>query len=149
MRPNAWVGLAAVVLGVLYGIQAWHLPKALIGNPWAPVYFPLGLGILMTALGALLLFLEARKGLTNLEGAKVPRFDRRSLGLIGAVAGLCLLYTLLFERIGFIPSTLIFLMGMLSVVNGPKRWMANGLITLGFTFGAWYSFVRVFQINLP
>uniref|UniRef100_UPI0033241479 tripartite tricarboxylate transporter TctB family protein n=1 Tax=Aminomonas paucivorans TaxID=81412 RepID=UPI0033241479 len=86
MRPNAWVGLAAVVLGVLYGIQAWHLPKALIGNPWAPVYFPLGLGILMTVLGALLLFQEARKGLTNLEGTKPPRFDRRSLGLIGAVA---------------------------------------------------------------
>ena len=79
-----------MVLGVLYGIQAWHLPKALIGNPWAPVYFPLGLGILMTALGALLFFLEARKGLTNLEGTKVPRFDRRSLGLIGAVAGLVL-----------------------------------------------------------
>lgn len=138
-----------MVLGVLYGIQAWHLPKALIGNPWAPVYFPLGLGILHDGPGGSSALPGGPQGPHQPGGSQGSRFDRRSLGLIGAVAGLCLLYTLLFERIGFIPSTLIFLMGMLSVVNGPKRWMANGLITLGFTFGAWYSFVRVFQINLP
>jgi putative tricarboxylic transport membrane protein len=149
MRPNALVGFTAFFVGIVYAVQAFHLPKAMIGNPWAPVYFPIGLGVLMAALGLLLVVLEARKGLRNLEGVKRPKFQASSLKLIFGAAGLCVLYALLFERVGFIPSTLVFLGALLSLINGPKAWKINTLITLGFTFGAWYTFVKLFQINLP
>jgi putative tricarboxylic transport membrane protein len=149
MRPNALVGFAAFFTGIVYAIQAFNLPKAMIGNPWAPVYFPVGLGILMAALGLLLIVLEARKGLQNLEGVKRPKFQASSLKLIFGAAALCILYALIFERVGFIPSTLVFLGALLSLINGSKAWKLNTVITLGFTFGAWYVFVRLFQINLP
>jgi putative tricarboxylic transport membrane protein len=51
--------------------------------------------------------------------------------------------------VGFIPSTLVFLGAMLFLINGSRAWKLNAVITLGFTFGAWYVFVRLFQINLP
>ncbi len=149
MRPNALVGLSAIFIGIVYTIQAFHLPKAMIGNPWAPVYFPVGLGILMAGLGLLLVVLEAKKGLTNLEGVKRPNFQAASLKLIFGTAGLCILYALIFERLGFILATLIFLGALLFLINGPKAWKINTILTLGFTFGAWYVFVKLFQINLP
>ena len=149
MRPNALVGFTALFLGIVYAIQAFHLPKAMIGNPWAPVYFPIGLGILMACLGLLQIVLEARKGLTNLEGVKRPKFQASSLKLIFGAAVLCILYALIFERLGFIISTLIFLGALLFLINGPRAWKLNAILTLGFTFGAWYTFVKLFQINLP
>ena len=149
MRPNALVGFTALFLGIVYAIQAFNLPKAMIGNPWAPVYFPVGLGILMACLGLLQVVLEARKGLTNLEGVKRPKFQASSLKLIFGAAALCILYALIFERLGFIISTLIFLGALLFLINGPKAWKLNSILTAGFTFGAWYMFVKLFQINLP
>lgn len=149
MRPNALVGFAALFLGIVYTIQAFNLPKAMIGNPWAPVFFPIGIGLLMAALGLLLVVIEARKGLTNLEGVKRPKFQASSLKLIFGAAALCILYALIFERLGFIISTLIFLGALLFLINGPRAWKLNTGLTLGFTFGAWYTFVKLFQINLP
>lgn len=149
MRPNALVGFTALFLGVVYAIQAFNLPKAMIGNPWAPVYFPIGLGILMAALGLLQVVLEARKGLTNLEGVKRPKFQASSLKLIFGAAALCVLYAIIFERLGFIISTLVFLGSLLFLINGARAWKLNTGLTLGFTFGAWYTFVKLFQINLP
>jgi putative tricarboxylic transport membrane protein len=143
------VGFTALFLGIVYAIQAFNLPKAMIGNPWAPVYFPIGLGILMACLGLLQIVLEARKGLTNLEGVKRPKFQASSLKLIFGAAVLCILYALIFERLGFIISTLIFLGALLFLINGPRAWKLNSILTVGFTFGAWYIFVKLFQINLP
>jgi putative tricarboxylic transport membrane protein len=149
MRPNALVGFTAFFLGIVYAIQAFNLPKAMIGNPWAPVYFPIGLGILMACLGLLQIVLEARKGLKNLEGVKRPKFQASSLKLIFGAAALCILYALIFEKLGFIISTLIFLGALLFLINGTRAWKLNAILTLGFTFGTWYTFVKLFQINLP
>lgn len=149
MRPNAWVGLASIILGVSYGIQAIGLPRAPIGNPMAPIYFPLGLAGLMVFLGALLFITEARKGLNSDDKNKRPKFHFESMKLIFAVILFCLIYTVLFERLGFVLSTIIFLMSMLMVVNGAKKWVQNAVITVGFSLGAWYLFVQVFQISLP
>lgn len=149
MRPNAWVGLASILMGLAYGIQAFNLPRAPIGNPMGPIYFPLGLAGLMIFLGALLFVTEARKGLNSDDKSKRPKFHFESMKLILAVIVCCLLYTVLFERLGFVLSTIIFLMSMLMVVNGSKQWLLNAVVTVGFSLGAWYLFVRVFQISLP
>ncbi|MDL2263121.1 tripartite tricarboxylate transporter TctB family protein [Synergistaceae bacterium OttesenSCG-928-I11] len=150
MRPNAWVGLVAIVFGVAYGIQAWGLPRARIGNPMAPVYFPLGLAVLMVLLGAIVFIIEARKGLNSDDKSKRPKFHFQSMKLILFVIVLCFLYTALFDRIGFVFSTILFLMAMLLGINGGRgKLVKNTVITLVFSFGMWYIFVNIFQISLP
>lgn len=150
MRPNAWVGLVAIVLGAAYGIQALGLPRARIGDPLAPLYFPIGLGALMFVLGAIAFIIEARKGLTSGDRSKWPQFHLHSMKLILYVIVLCLAYTAVFDHIGFILSTLPFLLIMLLVINtGASKFMQNLLISALFTFGMWYIFVHVFQISLP
>ncbi|MCX7827764.1 MAG: tripartite tricarboxylate transporter TctB family protein [Thermanaerothrix sp.] len=149
MRPNLWVGSAAILIGVVYTIQAFMLPKAMVGNPWAPLYFPIGLGLLMVALGGILVLLEVRKGLKPSGGTSMVHFNPSSLRLIAGTSAACVVYAAMFERIGFVPSTALFLGAMLFMVNGIKSWKLNLVISAAFTAGAWYTFVKLFQINLP
>ena len=44
MNSDVIIGIAGLTLGISYLIQSLNLPKAFIGNPWAPIYFPLSLG---------------------------------------------------------------------------------------------------------
>lgn len=150
VRPNILVGVSAVLIGVVYTAQAFGLPKAMVGNPWAPLYFPIGLGILMTGLGLLLILLDLRKALAKAsDGATLPRFNRFSLLLILGTSVACVAYAMVFEKLGFVVSTIAFLGALLFMINGPKAWKMNVVITLGFVSSAWYIFVRLFQINLP
>ncbi|WP_281744282.1 tripartite tricarboxylate transporter TctB family protein [Thermanaerovibrio acidaminovorans] len=149
MRPNLLVGVVSVLIGATYTAQAFMLPKAMVGNPWAPLYFPIGLGLLMIALGTLLIVLEVRKAVKGVDDYKRPKFTASSIKLIAGTSAACVTYALIFEDLGFIPSSLLFLGSLLSMINGLKAWKINGVITLGFTFGAWFTFVKIFQINLP
>lgn len=149
MRPNLLVGFVAILIGVVYTSQAFMLPKAMVGNPWAPLYFPIGLGMLMVALGGILVLSEMRKGLKPSGDTSVVRFNPSALRLIAGTSAACVIYALMFERIGFLPSTALFLGAMLFMVNGLKSWKLNLVISAAFTFGAWYTFVKLFQINLP
>lgn len=148
MRPNAWVGLAAVVVGAVYAYQAYIMPKAPIGNPWAPLMFPIGLGVLMMILGALTFCIEAAKGLNADDKSKRPQFHMSGMKLIFFVIVMCLIYTVMFDHAGFIISTLVFLFVMLTVINS-GRFRQNLIVTLVFVFGLSYIFGNVFQINLP
>ncbi len=150
MRPNAWVALVAIILGAVYSLQAYALPRATIGDPMSPIYFPLGLGALMMLLGAITFIIEARKGLNSDDKAKRPKFHLQSMKLIFYVIVLCIVYTFMFDHAGFVFSTLIFLFAMLVVINGGmNKLVQNLVITVLFTIGMWYVFVHIFQISLP
>jgi putative tricarboxylic transport membrane protein len=148
LRPNAWVGLAAVIFGAIYTQQAWVLPRAPIGNPIAPILFPLGIGIFMMLMGAVLFIQEAMKGLNADDKSKRPQFHWKGLKLIVFVVVMCAIYTVMFDYAGFVFSTLIFLGSMLTVIN-PGKLKLNAIVTCCFAFGLWYVFGSLLQINLP
>jgi len=144
MNPDNIIGIAGLALGVSYLIQSLNIPKAFIGNPWAPIYFPLSLGVLMTLCSALLLFktLRQRKKDYNFS-AQVPWFLILGTIVIGS------LYAILFNRIGFIPSTIIFIGAMLFLVNGTKGWLLNIVLAVCLTLCVWYCFEKVLYITMP
>jgi len=72
MNPDIIVGIAGLVLGISYLIQSLSIPKAFIGNPWAPIYFPLSLGVLMTLCSIMLLFQALRQKRKELSLAPKP-----------------------------------------------------------------------------
>ncbi len=157
MNGDSVVGAVAALLGIVYSLQALRLPKALIGNPWAPMYFPLGLGAAMTILGAVLCLSSlrsARKHKTDetrkaSESQAKPAVDKEFARLALGTIGLCVLYAAAFMRLGFVVSTLLFLGAMLFVVNGIRRWLTNIIVTVAFTYGTWFAFERLLMIHLP
>lgn len=157
MSGDSVVGALAVLIGIVYSLQTLRLPKALIGNPWAPMYFPLGIGAVMTILGAALLSSSLRSarrrapaatrqdGEPQAKPAVDKEFPRLALGTIG----LCVLYAAAFTRLGFVVSTLLFLGAMLFLVNGARRWLTNIIVSVAFTYGTWFAFERLLMIHLP
>lgn len=135
------------LFGILYSIQAYNLPKATIGNPWAPIYFPLALGVIMTVSGIALIILEHSRGKTK-HKAKAPK-NKNHIKLIVGTIIIGIFYALIFKSLGFKISTLIFLGGILTLVNGPKALIKNVIVAALFTFVSWYTFEIIFLISLP
>lgn len=149
MNPNVIVGIVASLLGLVYSLQAFGLPKATIGNPWAPIYFPMALGILMAIMGILMIIVEVLKGNTKVQESKKVQKDKSYIILIIGTIIICVVYAAIFNVVGFIISTLLFLGGMLFLVNGSKAWLTNTIITAVFTFAVWYAFEKILMISLP
>jgi putative tricarboxylic transport membrane protein len=150
MRRDTVVGLFSTVLGALYGAETLRIRYAMIGNPWAPRVFPLGISLFMIALGIVVLFLDRKKA--ALEGGEIKKGKARDPGYVKLIVGtvvLCGIYGFVFEPFGYILSTLCFMFLLLMLVNEPKRWRSNIIITLVFTFALWGTFVYAFDIMLP
>ncbi|MDR2175213.1 MAG: tripartite tricarboxylate transporter TctB family protein [Synergistaceae bacterium] len=150
MRRDTVVGLFSVVLGGLYGAETLRIRSATIGSSWAPRVFPLGIAVFLIILGAAVLIVDRKKA--ALEGGKAQKAKARDPGYAKLIVGtlvLCGAYGFAFEAFGYILSTLCFMFLLLMLVNEPKRWTSNIVITLVFTFALWGTFVYIFDIMLP
>lgn len=146
MNADIIVGIFSVVFSIAYMAAAWLLPDAAIGDPMAPKYFPLVVGAMGTIFSVMLLYRGVKRGHVAKKG-KAP--DAGHWVLIGGLIACCLAYAVILEMAGFLVSTPLFLGAMLFLVNGVKGWKANILTALGFSFGIWYVFDKIFMITLP
>lgn len=146
MNPDAMVGVVSLVFCLAYTIAAYLLPDAAIGNPMAPKYFPLGVGLLGTVLSIALL---ARNLKRDYVAKKKKQPDKGYWVLILGLCICCLVYAAVLEWIGFVISTTVFLGAMLFLVNGTKGWIANIAVSVIFTGVIWYSFTKLFLFTLP
>lgn len=148
MRADTIIGICAILFGAVYSLQAFQLPRAMIGSPMAPLYFPLGLGSLMIILGLLLVIKEL---LAKTKGSlkKRKELDPGYAKLIIGTSVICIIYAMVLDHIGFIISTLFMLGGILFLVNGRQAWKINSVVTLVFTLGVWYLFNHILDITLP
>jgi len=69
--------------------------------------------------------------------------------LIISTLVLAIIYAFVFEKIGFLISTILFLGGLLFVINGRKKWVTNIVISFVFSFTAWYAFSQLLKVSLP
>ncbi|GGB48688.1 tripartite tricarboxylate transporter TctB family protein [Virgibacillus dakarensis] len=137
-----------IFAGVIYVVFTFNLPQAKIGDPNGPLYFPAVIGIFLLLMSIVYLFQEWKKRGEKMEKVR-QLFTGRTPFLIIASLVLIFIYTFLFERIGFLYSTIIFLTGLLFVVNGRKQWIKNILIAVIFSFITWYSFAELLNVSLP
>ncbi|MGB9813212.1 MAG: tripartite tricarboxylate transporter TctB family protein [Thermovenabulum sp.] len=148
MKKDMVTGIGAIILGLLYTFKALSLPKASIGNPMAPLYFPLSLGVLMILMGVIVIVVEKNKKIIS-ENKKEEEKEKGYLKLIIGTIIASLVYTIIFDKIGFIISTILFLGFILFMVNGRENWQTNIMVTVIFTIGIWYIFEKLINISLP
>ncbi|WP_390175492.1 tripartite tricarboxylate transporter TctB family protein, partial [Staphylococcus pseudintermedius] len=60
-----------------------------------------------------------------------------------------LIYTIIFERIGFLISTVLFLAAVMFLVNGFQHWLKNLIVAIVFSGVAWYTFAQLLDVSLP
>jgi len=153
IKPN-WdglTGLFSIVFGLGYGGYAYNLPQPMFGNPLEAIFLPLAVSALAIVIGVLLIItgglkpsLTAIQLLLN-EGAQ-QKIDRRKIAL---TCVFCVIYALLFEHIGYVISTSLFMFSTLTVTCGIKEWKKSALISIIFAGSIFFTFNELLSVNLP
>ncbi len=153
MTWNMITGLMAMLIGIAYGWGAWTLPRASFGNATGHIIYPVMLGILMTVLGAALVAREllARKTESGKEAGDSPKFGKltkhgKEIGLAIAAS---VVYAFLFEPLGYVFSTILYLGAVLFLVNGRVKVVRTVLVAVLFSVGVYVLFSVLLGIQLP
>lgn len=142
------VPILIIVLSIIFLIATINLPKASLGNPNGPVYFPMGVSILLLIFGIIYFFQELKN--IDKDNEKIRQlFSGRVPKLVGWTMILGIGYALIFDTIGFLYSTIFFLGTLLFLLNGVGKWKVNIIVALVFSFISWYSFSELLGISLP
>ena len=135
-----------LLLAAVYLYATAQIPTLEIGDPLGPKAFPILLGIVLIV-AAILLFFETLKK-DSAPGVKVPRESLRHLWLIGGVTAWTALYFGVFDRVGYLVSTTVYLLVMTAVFNRGK-WLANALTSVLWSVGSYVLFVKILGVVLP
>jgi putative tricarboxylic transport membrane protein len=147
------VGLAVVALGIAYWRAASALPKPLLQQDVGPEVFPQLIAAALIGLGAVLAvgpLVAAVLGWPVRRPASTPfapRVDATAIVLL--FAGLAA-YTWLFERLGFILASVLFMAFEIAVLEVERRrwpWALPAVVLLPLAL--YLLFVKVLGVTLP
>ena len=151
MTINLVSSIITIAVGLTYMIMAFNFPDATIGRPMEPKIFPIMLGIVLTILGLALLIEELIKNSKNKDANKETiklsfgnNGKKIAITVINAIA-----YALLFNILGYVLSTIIFLEIELLIFGGLKSWKISTIVSVIFSIIAFLIFNTLLGLYLP
>lgn len=151
MTINLVTSIITIAVGLTYMIMAFNFPDATIGRPMEPKIFPIMLGIVLTILGLALLIEELIKNSKNKDANKET--IKLSFGNNGKKIAItvinAIIYALLFNILGYILSTIIFLEIELLIFGGLKSWKVSTIVSVLFSVIAFLIFNTLLGLYLP
>jgi len=140
--------VCTIIIAAVYLYATTKIPSLEIGDPLGPKAFPRLLGIaLLLAAGMLGLEMwRARKNDPAKSAEKNP-FDLGVLKVLGCVAVWTACYYMVFDKLGFIIATSIFLFPLMAWFHRGK-WVTNVLSAVVFSCVIYWLFVSL-DVNLP
>ena len=147
MMTDRVIFVCTIIIAAVYLYATTLIPSLEIGDPLGPKAFPRLLGItLLIAAG--LLFLEIwkeRRAPKPAPGAELAAW--RYAGIIVAVTVWTGVYYAVFDKLGYIIATTLYLLALMAWFNRGK-WLANVLTTVLFAVLSYIMFVKL-DVNLP
>ena len=147
MNKSAITGIATIIMGIAVAIKSYLLPDASVGNPMAPKMFPMGLGIIMVLLGVIFTIQEMRNVERKDDNKEKAKDNTNKMIVLTCFS--CIFYALLFNRIGYLLSTIVFLSMMLLLFNGREKWKINTVVALAFSIFIYVVFTKFLGVSLP
>jgi len=146
-----WILAVCTIIGALGYLYAdSQLPEHSIGDPLGPTIFPaiIGLGLLGSGLLLMVETYGKRQAAAPMPMPTPGSEERpRHLVLLGVFLWTALYYVA-FEPVGYIISTIVFLMGLLSFFHRGKT-LINIAIAVGFTAFAYTLFDQFLSVSMP
>jgi putative tricarboxylic transport membrane protein len=135
-----------LILAGAYFYATEQLPSLEIGDPLGPKAFPrlLGVALVITAIVLLVEMLRAPKR-PKLQ-PKPEENDRGAYLVIAGVVVWTFLFFLVFEKLGYVIATTLYLIALTSYFNR-GRWIANVATAVFFCVGSYWMF-KVLGVNL-
>ncbi|WP_371046360.1 tripartite tricarboxylate transporter TctB family protein [Salinicoccus roseus] len=137
------------MVAIIYLVLTFNLPESKVGNPTAAMNYPLLIGFSLLGLSIIYLINEVVRAKKEKFTAYNIFADKELTLHVVIILVLSLGYTLIFETVGFLISTLIFLTALLFLVNGKKKWVLNIVVAVLFSFLSWYAFSELLGVSLP
>ena len=142
-----------VCILVLAGLYFWateKLPSLEIGDPLGPKAFPRLLVVALLVTAAILLYeiIKGRKPASASTVSLTPGASREAAYIV--VAGVVVwtfLYFLVFEFLGYVIATTLYLLVLTSFLHRGK-WVTNVLTSVLFAVCSYVMFVKVLGVNL-
>lgn len=149
MTINLVTSIITIAVGLTYMIMALNFPNATVGRPLEPKIFPVILGIAMTILGFALLIDELIKNSKSKDKETIKlsfgnNGKKIAITVINAIA-----YALLFNILGYVLSTIIFLEVELLIFGGLKSWKISTIVSVIFSIIAFLIFNTFLGLYLP
>lgn len=148
MIQSVSIAASAAALAVAYLYGTSFIPKLAIGDPLGPRIFPIILGCaLLVGAGMLLLELRGARKTAAADTPPSPAAGASPLPIL-ALLGWTLLYFAMFETLGYLIATFVYLLVLTSVLNR-GAYLLNAATTAAFTFCTYAFFTRVLEARLP
>lgn len=145
-KGDAVAAIVLLALALAYTLEALRLPGVKYAVGPGPSFLPLLLGIALTALSLVLLVGTA---LSRTERAAEPSpVGWHAVWRIGVILVSLVGYALLFERLGYLVSTALFLAFLLAVVEPQRWWIVAGVPAVSSIF-SYLLFVRWLKVPFP
>ena len=137
-----------VIVAAIYLYATTLIPSLEIGDPLGPKAFPRLCGIALL-LAAVMLAREIwwSKKAREPEVPASELFDPVIIRILLCVVAWTAAYYAVFDKLGFITSTTLYLLGMMAWFNR-GRWLMNVLTAALFSVGVYILFVKL-DVNLP
>lgn len=149
MKIKIGTGVLSLALGIFYLINALGIKNASIGNAFAPKIFPIALGVLMIVFSTILIIRENK----ILEPINFAVFSKdkidKNAKLIFLTALACIFYGMIFETLGYVLSTIVFLEIIITLFNGIKNFKINTIVAICFSGVIYFVFSNLLGIILP
>jgi len=160
MKSDKLIVLATVLLAAVYWFATEQIKEPLIGDPIGPKAIP-RLLIIGLLIAAALLWLETLAGAKGSARDQVsnqvvsdeastqegPKGVRGYFFIAAMVLG-TLGYFFVFNWLGYAVATALYLFALMAIFN-PGRFTANVLTAIGFSFGSYLAFSRLFGAQIP
>ncbi|MDY0404363.1 tripartite tricarboxylate transporter TctB family protein [Virgibacillus sp. 179-BFC.A HS] len=139
---NKKVSIALILIAIVYLILSFQLPS----YAYVPVdsdLVPIGLGVILLLLSAMLFFTKDQEQKENEE--HIPKKD---LPIVLGVICFTILYIALLEIIGFIMTTMLFLF-LCSLFLGYRKHVVNAAVSIVIPILIYLLFNDFLQVSLP
>ena len=159
MKSDKLIVLATVLLAAFYWFATEQINEPLIGDPIGPKAIP-RLLIIGLLIAAVLLWLETLAGAKakaraqsthQAEPGETFKQDTppkaKGYFFIAAMVLSTLGYFFLFNWLGYAVATALYLYALMAIFNPGKTW-ANALTSIGFSFGSYLAFTRLFGAQI-
>lgn len=153
MLRDSVIGLSIAALGVVYWRAAGALPKPLLKLAVGPEVFPRLVAGALIVLGALLAVrallrrVVPRTAPASATAEIEPAPDWRTIVLVLLGLGL---YTLAYERLGFVVATILFMAYEVAVMEVDRtRWLWAAPAVILIPVALYVLFVKLLGVALP
>ena len=149
MRVNDAVIGAVLVVFALALIAYTRTFPSMPGQDYGPALFPVLIGIGFLICGAILIVGGVRqlKTVPLVRGGEWLRSPHHVIDFLAVIGGL-VLYILISDWLGFIPTAFLLLFGWLALFRGGKP-ISSAVIALAVTLAVNYAFSQLLLVPLP